>query len=252
MTSRSRRMGLILVPCVLLGLFGSQFGCQPNQELIETEFQRANKAMLENQHSEAIASYELCLAEHTSGSLHHNLGLAHYLDGNIGLAVYHLEAALRLQLQSIDTQEILAIIRKAEGLQEPKTRAFQAFSKNLPEWIWMYLALISFWGGILFGVGGRRLLGMGTVARDLAVGLALVFAVTLAACVGLKEDASVGVLVSSKNPVLLIPEPDGETIVELKAGEMARRLRTRNEFVFVETRDRIRGWVSVKDFRLIR
>jgi hypothetical protein len=252
MTSRGRIVEIFLISFALLGLLGSQAGCQRYPDSIESEFQKANKAMLESRHPDAIASYERCFEAHSSGALHHNLGLAHYLDGNLGLAVYHLESALRLQLQSVDTQEVLSIIRKVEGLQEPKLKMFQAFSKTLPEWIWMYLALGSFWGVVIFGFGGRRLLGMGTVSRDLAIGLTLVFGVALAGCFGLNEDSRVGVLVSARNAVLLIPEPDGETIVELKAGELARELRTRKGFVFVETRDRIRGWVAVNDFRLIR
>lgn len=218
----------------------------------ELVFQSGNKAMLERDYALAVETYQNCLAESESANLNHNMGVSHYLNGETGLAVLFLEKASRLKLANASTQEVLSLIRRSEGISTPDYSPLHQIARSFPEWFWMGLVLIGFWGTLFFGIYLYGLVRRISVYRDLAVFLSLVFIVATIVCIGLHEDSKLGILVSHENELQLIPAEGGETFLTLKSGEMARFIKENNGFVFVESTNRVRGWVQSDSFRFIR
>jgi hypothetical protein len=219
---------------------------------LELRFQNSNKAMIEKDYGFATENYSACLNERESANLHHNMGVASYLDGDIGIAVLHLEKTCRLSMSAISTQEVLSLIRRSEGLSYPQYTVIQQMARALPEMVWMGLMLVGFWGMLIFGVYFYLMVKRASIYRDLAILSSIVFLLTITACIGLYEDSRLGVLLAEENGLKVIPTQESESFLVLKGGETAKKIRENNGFVFIETNSKARGWVPSDQFRLIR
>ena len=115
----------------------------------------------------------------------------------------------------------------------------------------MWLAGGSLWlaGGlvILPGVCRWRKLGWHQWLAALATG---VFLFSLAANYGVLSRTQLGLVVKKNAPLQLTPTHDGEIVSTLAAGETARVVRRRGNYVFIRTLGAA-GWMDQSDFRMI-
>lgn len=241
--------------CIILissFIFGSMHLFSRPSDEIELLFQNSNTAMIEKDYLRAIESYAECLEMRESANLHHNMGIARYLNGETGLAVLHLEKVSRMSLMKASTQEVLSLIRRSEGLSKPRYTVVQQLTRSLPEWFWLGSLVLGFWGMLFFGVYLFLLVNRISVYRDLAILSAIVFFLGITACVGLYEGSRLGVFLADENALKVIPTQKSESFMMIKGGETAKIIRENNGFVFVETTSRVRGWVTAENFKLVR
>jgi hypothetical protein len=215
-------------------------------------FQEGNRLVFENDLDDAVRAYGLLLGSKESAAVHHNLGIAQYLRGETGMAVLHLERALRSGYSAARTAESLSFIRNSEGISPPRFTVLQVLARTLPEELWMLLLVGSFWvamicGGYLFLLVKRK-----AVYRDVAIISWMIFIVSCVACVGLEQDGDFGVLVNRTNGLKVVPTAESAVFLELRGGEMVRHLKGREHFVFVETSSGVRGWVLRDQFQWVR
>lgn len=246
------RVAVKWVLAILLLSVNTLAGYSEVPDELELRFQNSNKAMIEKNYASAVENYAACLDSHESANLHHNMGIACYLNGDTGLAVLHLEKTCRMSMSAIETQEVLSLIRRSEGLSTPQYGVIQQIARSLPEVVWIVVMLLGFWGMMIFGVYLFLMVKRASVYRDLAILSALVFLLAIIACVGLQKDSRLGVLIGQENGLKVIPTRESEPFLTLQGGETATMIRENNGFVFVETNSKARGWVPGEQFRLIR
>lgn len=218
----------------------------------DLSFQNANRLMLAEDYEGAIELYEQVLGRHDSATLNHNLGIAYFLEGNPGKAVLHFERALRQGLNSASTNELLSLLRNSEGIAAPKYTLLQRIARTVPESGWMVLTVLSFWGALFFGIYVYGMLKKESIFRDVAIACILVFLTCCMGIVGLNQDADHGVMIGEENGLKVVPTSDNEVFLTLKGGEMARYLKSNNNYVFVETSSGVRGWLPMENFIWIR
>jgi len=219
---------------------------------VETMFQEANRQMLNEDYSSAIHLYEKVLSVRESATLNHNLGVAHYLDGNTGMSVLYFERCLRMGFGSADSREILSLVRNSEGIALPRYTLLQRLARSMPEWIWMLLLMGSFWGMLFFGGYVYLLVSRKSMFRDIAFVCLCLCIFSVIGCIGLSNDAEYGVLLGGENGLKIVPTSESEVFLELKAGEVARYLKSNNDYVFLETSGGVRGWLPKEQFGWIR
>ena len=230
-------------------------GVVPEEVLKDVEdlrFQNANRLMLAEDYEGAIELYLQVLGDHETATLNHNLGIAYFLNGEVGRSVLHFERALRQGLNAASTNELLSLLRNSEGVSSPNYTLLQRMARMLPESVWMVLSACSFWGVLFFGVYVFGMMKRESIFRDIAVGSLLIFTICCLSAVGLNQDADHGVLVSEENGLKVVPTSESEVFLTLKGGEMARFLKSNNDYVFIETSSGVRGWLPMEDFRWIR
>jgi hypothetical protein len=77
-----------------------------------------------------------------------------------------------------------------------------------------------------------------------------VFLFSLTANFGVMSRTQIGFVVKNNAPLQLTPTHNAEVISTLSAGEPARRLRTRGDYVFIRTLGGA-GWLAQDEFRLV-
>ena len=97
------------------------------------------------------------------------------------------------------------------------------------------------------GIFRRRTTGWQQWLAALSFG---VFLLSLTANFGVVSRTQIGFVVKKGVQLQLTPTHNGEVISTLAAGEPARKLRTRGDFVFVRTLGGA-GWINQDDFKLI-
>jgi len=236
----------------LLQSQNSDVSVQVMSNIDDLHFQNANRLMLAEDYAGAIDLYEQVLGTHDSATLNHNLGIAYFLEGNPGKAVLHFERALRQGFNSASTNELLSLLRNSEGIASPKYTPLQRMARTVPESGWMVLTVLAFWGALFFGVYVYGMLNKESIFRDVAIACILVFVICCLAIVGLNQDADHGVMTGEENGLKVVPTSENEVFLTLKGGEMARYLKSNNNYVFVETSSGVRGWLPIENFSWIR
>jgi len=227
-------------------------GCAPRTDELDVQFREGNTAFLADDFEQALTRYESIIEHRETAELHHNMGVAHYLNGSVGPAVLHLEKALALDSTAAATKEVLSLVRKTEAIPAPSYSLLERMAKALPDSVWMLLLMIGFWGFLGLGVLLYGLIRRRSVYRDLAIGCLFLFVLAFLACVGIVEEGNRGVLLSEENALRIIPTENGEVFMNLSAGQPVRLLKRQGAFVFVETHKTVRGWVAEGDVGSIR
>ena len=128
---------------------------------------------------------------------------------------------------------------------------FETVSTWLPPNAWVWLAAVTFWLAVglllLPGIFWRRKAGWQQWLAALAFG---VFLFSLTANFGVVSRTQIGFVVKKNAQLQLTPTHNGEIISTLAAGEPARKLRTRGNYVFIRTLGGA-GWLEQDDFGLI-
>jgi hypothetical protein len=136
-------------------------------------------------------------------------------------------------------------------VDSPQLKWFETASTWLPPNAWVWLAGASLWLAVgllvLPGIFRRRVAGWHQFLAALAFGF---FLFSLTANAGVVSRTHIGIVVKKDVPVRLTPTRDGEVISTLAAGESARLVQRRGNFVFIRT-TAASGWVEPGEFQLI-
>ncbi len=180
-----------------------------------------------------------------------NLGLAEWQLGHAGPAMLAWEQAQWIDPFDPSAAQNLKFARQIAQVNEPAYEWFETASTWLPPNAWVWLAGGSLWlvVGILTLPAVLRIKKAGWHQTVAALGLG-VFLFSITANVGVVSRTHLGIVLRKNTPLLLTPTREGEVISTLTAGESARRLRTRNGYLFVRTAYGT-GWISQKNLGFI-
>jgi tetratricopeptide (TPR) repeat protein len=180
-----------------------------------------------------------------------NLGLAEWQRGHGGAAILAWEQARWIDPFDRRAEANLEFARQAAQVDAPQLKWYEAVSTWLPPNAWVWLAGAALWLAvgllILPGVFRRRKAGWQQWLAALAFG---VFLFSLTANFGVISRTQTGFVIRKNAPLQLTPTHNGEVISTLAAGEPARKLRTRGDYVFVRTLGGA-GWLAQSDFGLV-
>lgn len=173
-----------------------------------------------------------------------NLGLAEWQRGHAGLAILAWEKAIWIDPFDPRARDNLAFARQAAQVEAPQLKWFEKVSTWLPPNAWAWLAGAALWLAVglvvLPGILGFRKTGWPQWPAALAVG---VFLLCLTADIGVVSRTRIGFVTRKNTPLQLTPTHNAEVVSTLAAGEPARVLRTRGNYVFIRTATGA-GWVE--------
>jgi hypothetical protein len=180
-----------------------------------------------------------------------NLGLAEWQRGHAGAAILAWEQARWIDPFDSRVTENLKFARQAAQVDEPQLNWYEAVSTWLPPNAWVWLSCVTLWltVGLLVlpGVFRRPKAGWQQCLAAVAFGL---FLFSLAGNFGVVSRTQIGFVVKKNASLQLTPTHNGEVISPLAAGEPARKLRTRGNYIFIRTLGTA-GWIDQNDFRLV-
>jgi tetratricopeptide (TPR) repeat protein len=206
------------------------------------EFSRAG------QFPEAAAAFEKSATVQPAAGTLVNLGLAEWQRGHAGAAILAWEQARWIDPFEPRAEVNLKFARQVAQVDTPQLKWFEAVSAWLPPNAWVWLAGATLWLAVglvvLPSIFRRRKAGWQPWLAALAFGI---FLFSLTANFGVVSRTQTGFVLKKNAPVRLTPTLDGEVISTVAAGEPARRLRTRGNYVFIRTLGGS-GWLEQGDF----
>ena len=180
-----------------------------------------------------------------------NLGITEWQRGRAGAAILAWEQARWIDPFDARAEADLRFARAVAQVEEPPLKWFETASTWLPPNAWFWLAGASLWLAVgalvLPGIFRRRKAGWQQTLAALAFGL---FLFCLTANFGVVSRTQIGLVLTKNAPLLLTPTREGEVIATLTAGEPARQVRTRGDYVFIRTLGGS-GWIEQSQFRLV-
>ncbi len=201
------------------------------------------------QFPEAAAAFENAAQRQPAAGTLVNLGLAEWQRGRAGAAIVAWEQARWIDPFEPRAAANLKFARQVAQVDEPPLKWFEQESTWLPPNAWVWLAGASLWLAVgalvLPGIFRRRKAGWQQTLAALAF---MVFLASLTANVGVVSRTQIGFVLKKNAPLRLTPTRAGEIISTLTAGEPARQLRARGNFLFIRTTGES-GWIESEDFR---
>ena len=236
---------LALLTCLLLLTLNSSRADTTNSFTHGIDLSRAG------QFPEAAAAFENSAKTQLAAGTLLNLGLAEWQRGRAGAAILAWEQARWIDPFDSRVAANLKFARQAAQVDEPQLKWHEAVSTWLSPTAWAWLTGITLWLGVgllvLPGIFRRRKAGWHQLLAAMAFGI---FLLSLAANFGVMSRSQIGFVVKKNASLQLTPTHNGEVISTLAAGEPARKIRTRGNYVFIRTLG-ASGWVEKDNFQLI-
>ena len=197
----------------------------------------------------ALAFGQSVMLQPASGALQ-NLGNAAWQSRRTGAAILAWEQALWLDPFNQSARQNLRFARKTAQLEAPDLAWYEVISTWLPVGWWAWIAGFSFWLavalGMLPGILRRR---KATWHQAIAALGLMVFLLSVPAHIGVKSRSRIGFVLQKDTPLRLTPTLEAQAVARLAAGEPARWIRARGEYVLIRT-NRGLGWVEQDQFGL--
>jgi tetratricopeptide (TPR) repeat protein len=219
---------------------------------VSTPFARGCQEYLVGGYSLAVETFGKLAEEQPSVGAFFNLGNAQWQDGERGEAILSWERAQWLSPRNPAVRNNLAFARKAAQLNAPELRWFEVCSTWLPPGAWGWLAAGSFWLALALVLLPGILRWRRSDWQQAAAAASLaVFLLTTPALLGIVTRARLGVVRAAAAALLLTPTREGQSLLRLAAGEMARELGRRGDYVRVRTSGDLEGWLRQEEFALV-
>jgi tetratricopeptide (TPR) repeat protein len=191
----------------------------------------------------AEAFRESITLQPASGALQ-NLGNAEWQRHRTGAAILAWDQALWLDPFNQSARQNLRFARKNAQLESPDLAWYEVISTWLPVSWWAWIAGISLWlavgMGMLPAILRRR---KATWQQAIAAVSLMVFLLSVPADVGVETRSRIGFVLQKDTPLRLTPTLEAQAITHLAAGEPARLVRMRGNYVLIRT-NRTLGWVE--------
>jgi tetratricopeptide (TPR) repeat protein len=211
-------------------------------------FQRGLEAHREGRFAEASKDFRAAIEERPSSGALLNLGLTEWRRGRAGSAVLAWEQARWVDPFDARAKGNLRYARELTGVEAPEYSWYERAAAWLPVNAWAWIAGLSLWLAIsmvvLPGVFRWRKAAWHQAVAAVLFG---VFLASLPAHFGILTRMNLGFVLQKNVPLRLTPTTEGEWQSKLAAGEPARELRRRGEFVYVQT-SRGKGWIEATQF----
>jgi tetratricopeptide (TPR) repeat protein len=231
-------------------IFAILCALQVNAAAVDS-FTTGTAAYLSGDYDQAARAFRTAVAQRPSSGGLRNLGNAEWQRGQNGGAILAWEQALWVNPFDGRARNNLRFAREKAQIDSPELTWYEIASSWLPVNWWAWLAGLSLWLAvgalILPGVFRWRKATWPQAVAALGLGL---FLVSIPAHVGALTRSNIGFVLNAETPLRLTPTAGGETLTRLAAGEPARRLRTRGNYVFVRT-NRSSGWMEKSQLGLI-
>lgn len=210
----------------------------------EVRFHDGVAAYEAGQYDTAAQAFRDSLAKQPASGTLLDLGLAEWHRGRVGEAILSWEQSAWLDPFTRDTRNNLLFAREAAEVNPPELTWFERASTWLPANFWTWIAGGSLWLAVamvtLPGIFRVRKAGWHQTLAALAFGI---FLLSLPPSVGIITRSNIGIILEKNTPLRLTPTREAETVDSLPAGEPARKLRERGDFIFVHTQNGS-GWVE--------
>jgi tetratricopeptide (TPR) repeat protein len=214
-------------------------------------FREGVAAYNDNDFARAAEIFSQLSTNAPSAGVWRNLGTAHWKQNEIAAAVLAWERASWLDPFDAAIPNNLKFARNAAQLEAPELTWYEIASTWLPLNWWAVLATLSLWlavGGLFWPAVWRRNKSA-TQQAVVALGLGI-FLLSLPANFGAATRTKIGFVLQRDTPLRLTPTLEGEPITRLAAGDPARVMRARGDYLLVQTR-RTRGWLRRDEFAFI-
>lgn len=232
---RTSVFGLLVVPLLSLSALAST-----SDALFHTgvaAYHSADYALAAQAFRQSVA------LQPASGALQ-DLGNAEWQCQRAGPAILAWEQALWLDPFNGAARQNLRFARKTAQLEAPELAWYEVISTWLPVTWWAWIAGLSLWGAVgltlLPGILRRR---KATWHQALAALGLMVFLLSIPALFGVHSRSRIGFVLQPDTPLRLTPTREAQPLTRLAAGEPARWVRARGDFVLVRT-SRTLGWVE--------
>jgi tetratricopeptide (TPR) repeat protein len=184
-----------------------------------------------------------------SGALQ-NLGNAQWQRHHTGAAILAWEQALWLDPFNQSARQNLRFARKTAQLDAPDLAWYEVISTWLPVTWWAWIAGVSLWLSVgvvmLPGILRRR---KATWHQAIAALGLMVFLLSVPAHIGVETRSRLGFVMQKDTPLRLTPTLEAQTVTRLAAGEPARKVRARGNYLLIRN-GRVVGWVERNQFGL--
>jgi tetratricopeptide (TPR) repeat protein len=203
------------------------------------------------QFPEAAAAFEKSAQAQPAAGTLVDLGITEWQRGHAGAAMRAWERARWIDPFDGRAAQNLKFAREAAQVDEPPLKWFETASTWLAPNAWEWLAGGSLW----LAVGAltlprffrRRKTGWQQALAAAGLGI---FLASLTANLGVVSRTNLGFVLQKNAALLLTPTREGEVISTLNAGEPARQLRTRGNYLLIRTANET-GWIERGAFGLV-
>ncbi len=231
---------------VLLASVASTPGASP-----EALFRAGVKAYQAGEYPAAATAFRQSVAIQPASGALLDLGNAEWQRGSAGQAIVAWEQALWLDPFNQSAQQNLRFARKTAQVESPELAWYEVVSTWLPVNRWAWIAGTSLW----LAVGMAILPGIlrrpkATWHQATAACALMVFLLSVPALAGVERRARLGFIVTRDTPLRLTPTQEAQAVTRLAAGEPARWVRARGQYVLIRT-NRTLGWVEKAQLGLI-
>jgi tetratricopeptide (TPR) repeat protein len=201
--------------------------------------------------SEAARVFRDCATTHPASGTFQNLGNVEWQRGRPGNAILAWEQALWVNPFDRNARNNLRFARESAQLEAPELAWYEVGSAWLSAHWWAWIAAGSLWlvVGMMTLPGILRWRKSPWQQAVAALGLA-VFLLSIPAHAGVLTRSRVGFVLEKDTLLRLTPTSEGEGVTRLAAGEPARRVRARGNYLFLRT-SRGSGWVERDQFGLV-
>jgi len=173
-----------------------------------------------------------------------NVGLAEWQLGRRGPAVLAWERALWVDPFNAAAQENLRYARKAAQLEAPQLTWYEAASLWLPVNAWALVAGLSLWAAVALIILPRILRWpRANWHQALAAAGFAIFLLCLPSLFGVHTRSRIGIVLEKDTELRLTPTHAAQTLMLLPAGQPARWVRARGDYLLVQT-GYGKGWIE--------
>jgi len=213
-------------------------------------FQTGVTAYRDGNYAQAAEAFSQSIALQPASGALQNLGNAEWQRHRTGAAVLAWEQALWLDPFNQSARQNLRYARKNAQLEAPDLAWYEVISTWLPVNWWAWIAGVSLWLSIgvvlLPGILRRR---KATWHQAIAAVGLMVFLLSVPAHFGVETRSRIGFVLQKDTPLRLTPTLEAQAVTRLAAGEPARRVRVRGNYVLIRN-GRVLGWVEQDRFGL--
>lgn len=228
------------VICLALGTLALQAAAAPSPDEL---FDQGTQAYRNGEFSRAAKMFGQSASERPAEGTFRNLGNANWECGRTGPAILAWERALWLSPSDDAARSSLRFARDTLQIAAPELTWYEDASTWIAGNLWAWVTAISLWVVVGFLTIPIALRKTRTAWHQAAVALgAAVFLFTIPAHIGLATRTRLGFILQPDTPLRLTPTRDAEDVTLLGAGEPARCLRTRGDYVYIQL-NRASGWV---------
>jgi hypothetical protein len=199
----------------------------------------------------AVKAFQQSTRQQLASGTLQNLGNAEWKLGRAGPAILAWERALWLDSFNGPVRMDLRFARKTAQLEAPELAWYEVISTWLPANWWVWIAGASLWLAVaLVMLPGILRLRKTTWHQAVAAFCLMVFLLSVPAYIGLNTRSRIGFVLRPDTLLRLTPTVEAQAVTRLAAGEPARLVRTRSNYVLIRT-SRTLGWLEQGQFALV-